>query len=256
MNFDRDVFFNSIRASLYPGGIQEQATVDGLNFKLDYFETLDDATDLRWLANAMGQFHHETGARMYPVRETFATSDAQARQRLAGAPYAQTDPVTGEAYYGRGDVQLTWAENYKKQADKHNLDLYQNPELQLDPSISVITSYHGMEDGDFRGDAAGRQTLERYFNATTDNPFEAREIVNGDKNKRPSWAGGRSIGQLCVQYHNAYLNALELSWTDEPEPPVEPVPPPESPEFSAPESIVFAWAGGRILTYDLRPADD
>lgn len=229
MKFDRKVFFDSIRESLYRGSIREQATIDGLNYKLDYFETLPDDTDLRWLANALGQWHHETGARMYPVRETFATSDAQARQRLAGAPYAQTDPVTGEAYYGRGDIQLTWKENYQKQQDKHGFPLVNDPESQLKPEVSVVTSYHGMVDGDFRGDARGRQTLARYFSDAVNDPYGAREIVNGDKHRKPSWAGGRSIGQLCVGYHNAYLDALTRSLVVGPVEPPEPSPPPDCP---------------------------
>ena len=46
----------------------------------------------------------------------------------AGKSYGQPDPDTGETYYGRGFVQLTWRENYAK-ASKI-LSLYDTRDLE------------------------------------------------------------------------------------------------------------------------------
>lgn len=40
--------------------------------------------DKRWLAYMLATAFHETGSRMQPVRETFASSDAQAITNLEG----------------------------------------------------------------------------------------------------------------------------------------------------------------------------
>jgi hypothetical protein len=69
----------------------------------------------------------------------------------------------------------------------------------------------GHGEGWFRGDEYGRHNLERYFNEDADDPYKAREIINGDKSKVPSWSGGVSIGNLIKQYHVQFLAALEAA---------------------------------------------
>ena len=61
------------------------------------------------------------------------------------------------------------------------------------------------------GTHSGKQTLERYFNETTDNSYGAREIINGDKSKVPSWSNGVCIGNLIKGYHIDFLAALEAA---------------------------------------------
>jgi hypothetical protein len=69
-----------------------------------------------------------------------------------------------------------------------------------------------MVEGWFRSDDKGKQTLERYFNGPDINEvFEAREIINGDKNKVPSWSDGKSIGELVADYHEKFMDALTLA---------------------------------------------
>jgi len=85
----------------------------------------------------------------------------------------------------------------------------------------------GMEEGWFRGDKHGRQTLDRYFDQHADDPYGAREIINGDKHIVPSWSGGVSIGKLIAGYHKDFLTALHAAVIElvppEPEPEVEPL---------------------------------
>jgi hypothetical protein len=80
--------------------------------------------------------------------------------------------------------------------------------------------FEGMERGSFRKG----QKLSRYFNENTDDPYEAREIINGDKKIVPSWSNGVSIGNLIKGYHKKFLSALEEAKaahtpTPTPEPP-------------------------------------
>jgi hypothetical protein len=127
-------------------------------------------------------------------------------------PYGKPDTQTGQTYYGRGFVQLTWKSNYVKASNQLNLegpnDLEWHAHRALDPVIAADIMFKGMAEGWFRGDKQGRQTLARYFDDDTNDSFEAREIINGDKNIVPKWSGGTAIGQIVASYHADFLRAL------------------------------------------------
>lgn len=242
--FNRDVFFDSVRASLFNGKLTQQQ-VDGMSFKLAVWEDHPYSDDLRWLAYPFATSYHETSATMWPIEEY---------QHGAGMSYGVPDPETGETYYGRGDVQLTWRDNYAKATEKLGLtgddDLEWHAERALDPSISADVMYIGMVEGWFRASSDGkRQTLERYFNASKDDSYGAREIINGDKSKVPSWSNGVSIGNLIKGYHSKFLTALQaaasVAPSPEPEPEPEPSPEPE-PEIGEVVIDITAPAGLRV----------
>lgn len=220
--FDRKIFFDSVRGSLFSGSMSQQQ-VDGMGFKLDQWEVHHLGKDLRWLSYPLATSYHETSKAMWPVEEY---------GKGEGKEYGKRDPETGQTYYGRGDVQLTWRDNYARATRELGLsggsdDLEWNAARALDPKISADVMFLGMQQGWFRASSDGkRQTLERYFSPTKDDPFTAREIINGDKSKVPSWSGGVSIGKLIAGYHQKFLAALEASWTEEPAPP-EPTPEPD-----------------------------
>lgn len=214
--YDRKTFFDMVREDPFPGELTQQQ-VDGMSYKLEVWEEEWEGADVRWLANCLAQCYHETSAKMWPIEEY---------GKGGSADYAKTDPVTGQKYYGRGDIQLTWRENYRR-ADvelglegEHSCEWH--AENALDPEISAAIMYQGMVVGWFRSDSHGPQNLPRYFNATTDDPLGAREIVNGDARKVPSWSSGASIGQLIVGYHNAFLKALKASFREDEVPSPEP----------------------------------
>ena len=95
--------------------------------------------------------------------------------KLSGQIYTWPDQI----YYGRGDVQLTWYENYQWMGILMGLPLLEKPELTLDPEISAQILVEGMILGKSnRGDFTGL-SLENYFNTHRDDPFGARRIVNG-----------------------------------------------------------------------------
>jgi len=222
MSFNREVFFDSVRASLFGGKLTQQQ-VDGLNFKLDVWEAKYADLDLRWLAYPLATSMHETSSTMWPIEEY---------GKGKGMAYGVPDPETGQTYYGRGDVQMTWRENYAKATKKLGLigknDLEWHAERALDPAISADAMYIGMFEGWYRASSDGkRQTLARYFNDHVDDAYEAREIINGDKKKVPSWSNGVSIGNLIKGYHGKFLAALTDAWVPELVPEPEPEPEPE-----------------------------
>ena len=169
MAIQRKYFFDSVRGSLFAGNLT-QDQVDGLNILLDYAE--GEGTDDRHLAYILATTFHETAQTMQPIAEY---------SKGKGKPYGVPDPTTGQTYYGRGYVQLTWKDNYQKQDDKLNLlgQLVQNADLAMDPDIALQVLFSGMYDGDFTGVG-----LPKYITCTdptsdTTDFYNARKIVNG-----------------------------------------------------------------------------
>lgn len=192
---NRDTFFTYVRRAPF-GNRLSQSQMDGMASMLDLWERQYSDKDLRWLAYIMATAFHETGAKMQPVREGFATSDAAAKRILAKYPYAQPNSF-GLAYYGRGLVQLTWEKNYQKMGEILNLPLVADPDLALDPEVSTRILFEGMMKGaSGKGDFTSK-SLEDYFNAKKDDPITARRIINGtDK------------AELIAGYHKAFLDAI------------------------------------------------
>ena len=209
---DRKIFFDSVRPKPF-GNKLSQGQVDGMEAILDAWEEDYNLWDLRWLAYALATTYHETSGTMLPIEE----------YQGAEASYGQPDPETKQCYYGRGYVQLTHRTNYARADTELNLEgddsCEWHAENALDPEIASEVMFTGMRDGWFRSDSEGKQTLQRYFNDTRDDPFGAREIINGDKNKVPSWSNGVSIGNLIKSYHMSFLAALTAAYIEEPYPP-------------------------------------
>ncbi len=164
---NRKAFYDSMR---FQFGNFNQKQVDGFNMVLNYWEQTKMSTDLRHLAYIIATAWHESAHTMQAIEEY-----GHGRGRKYGIP----DPVTGLIYFGRGLVQLTWADNYKLMGKLLGIPLYENPDLALDPAISVQVIFEGMFKGKSnRGDFTG-VSLENYFNASVDDPYNARRIVNG-----------------------------------------------------------------------------
>lgn len=81
-------------------------------------------------------------------------------------------------YFGRGFVQLTWLENYRKQGLRIGADLVNNPDKVLDVEISADILAWGMKHGDFTG-----KKLSDYINAEKKDYINARRIINGTDKK-------------------------------------------------------------------------
>lgn len=187
---NRDTFFTYIRNAPCGGKLTQQQ-VEGCEALLDEWALTPESNDPRHLAYILATVFHETGGRMQPVREGFASTDAQARRIVANYKYGK--PVGKHVYYGRGHVQLTWADNYKKMGDALKIPLFEEPDLALDKYYSARILIVGMLRGMFTG-----KKLGDYFNGNTNDPIGARRIVNGvDKSK------------LIAGYHENFLAAIK-----------------------------------------------
>lgn len=177
---NRHTFFGSIKANLF-GGALGQTQVDGISAILDQWE-LRKLKDARWLSYMLATTYHETARAMHPVEEW---------GKGKGKRYGYPDPDTKKVYYGRGFVQLTWKGNYATMSRYTGEDLVHFPEKALKLNASTIILFEGMIQGLFTGVG-----LQKYFNDTTDDPVNARKIINGlDK------------ANLIAGYHHKFLAA-------------------------------------------------
>ncbi len=172
---NRDIFYMEVSKLLFNGQIS-QTQIKGIEYKLNAFDKYDIFDD-RWRAYMLATSYHETGRTMQPVEE---------KGRGKGKPYGRKIKYDGEVYaypdrlyFGRGDVQLTWYENYEKMGKLLGYPLLVLPELALNPEISARIMIEGMTRGlSGKGDFTG-VSLERYFNSSYEDPVNARKVVNG-----------------------------------------------------------------------------
>jgi len=168
-------FFAAIRTSLFRDSAGRPrltaAQVSGMEDILKGLRKHD--VPRSWAAYVLATAYHETAQRMQPVREGLNASDSWRRRNLRYYPW-----------YGRGHVQLTWEENYRR-ADRElglNGTLVADADRALEPEISVAVMIRGMLNGWFSGDKSGRHTLARHLpnvdTATREQFRQARRIVN------------------------------------------------------------------------------
>ena len=192
--FDRSVFFGKVRSSLFSGSLS-QTQVDGMNYMLDVYERDYNWPDLRWIAYAFATAYHETAFTMQPIKE------------YGGESYLRSKPYY--PYYGRGYVQLTWEENYRKMGTKLGVNMLgDNKDRALEPAIAAEVMYAGMRDGDFTG-----KKLVNYFSSSVNDPVNARRIINGTDR-----------AQTIAGYHEKFLQAFTDAKVSEPKPPEPPKP--------------------------------
>lgn len=201
---NKAAFFDRLRQEF---GKLSRQQVAGIEAILDGSRHLPRAHRAYILATAW----HETGGRMVPVREAFASSDEKAVKILDAAwqygklpqvrtPYWRPDD-SGRAWFGRGLVQITHRANYAKASQLVGVDLLGNPSLALDPKIAVRILVDGMEKGLFTG-----RKLSEFMNAKSKDYVGARQVVNGrdramliagyaEKFERALMAGRASAGE-------------------------------------------------------------
>jgi len=193
MRFDRATYFEGVRNSLFSGAMTQQQ-VDGQGVILGLWEGQYTGTpmeDVRWLAYILATAYHETAQKIWPIREYGLGK---------GHEYGEPDPITGNTYYGRGFVQLTWKENYERASAILGLiddrDLSDFPDLALDSLIAARVMFRGMAEGWFTGAKLGD-----YFNESEDDPINARRIINGNDKD-----------ELIAGYYDTFLEALNNSY--------------------------------------------
>jgi putative chitinase len=122
-------------------------------------------TDIRHQAYMLATVRHECAGRWLPIAEF-----GQGK----GLKYGTPDPGTGHIYYGRGYVQLTWAANYRAMGIALGANLYDNPDLAMQPDIAYQIMSRGMRKGTFTGVG-----LSHYINDQQCDYRLARKIING-----------------------------------------------------------------------------
>lgn len=186
---NRKKFFDIIRQSMFNGNFS-QGQVNGIDTILNEWESRK-LIDIRYLAYMFTTVKWETAHTMQPIAEY---------GRGQGHIYGIPDTVTGETYYGRGFVQLTWKDNYIKMSRLLGVDLVNNPDLTLNMIIATQILFEGMLDansgvGDFTNKA-----LDEYFNDEIDDPVGARKIINGTDHDR-------EIAELFYKFYYALSRA-------------------------------------------------
>jgi len=126
-----------------------------------------------WLACVLATTYHETAFTMQPIEEY---------GKGAGHPYGEPYPETGQAYYGRGYVQLTWKDYYQKAQDcvvnlntlTYDVPLVMQPDLALTPWVAAQVAINGISQGWFTG-----KKLSDYLTDIRTDYVNARRIING-----------------------------------------------------------------------------
>ena len=199
---DRKVFYDEVRRTLF-GGKMRAEQVEGTEDLLDTWGQDYPSVLRNQLAYILATAKHETAHTMLPIREF-----GKGRGRKYGRPVGPFDHV----YYGRGYVQLTWLENYKRAGDEIGVDLVAEPDLALDPEIAAEIIFAGMLKGWFTG-----RKLEDYVTLNKSDFRNARRIVNG-----------MDRATKIANEARKFDSALQKAWRtgDEPEPDDNTIPEP------------------------------
>lgn len=156
---DRLTFFKK----LIDSGLFKSLTADqvaSINTIIDCFQK-QGYTDERWLSYILGTAKWETGQTMLPVEE----------RNWGKKLYARL--IEGHRYYGRGYVQITHPDNYRRLGNILNIPLLDQPELALQPPIAAKIAVVGSVEGYFTGVG-----LRKFFNSRTADWFNARKVIN------------------------------------------------------------------------------
>jgi hypothetical protein len=165
IEFNSAAFFNVVRESIF-GGQMSQDQVDGVTRIGAACSRAGLVPLVEQAAYVLATVYHETAATMRPIEEYGGSSTRYA------------------PWYGRGDVQLTWEDNYKKQQNKLKThpardesipyQVHDDWNLALNPETSALICVLGMQDGDFTG-----KGLNDYITTSHVDYWNARRIVNG-----------------------------------------------------------------------------
>jgi predicted chitinase len=136
------------------------------------------------IAYVLATVDHETAHTFKPVREAYWLNDPDAYLKAHHPDYYP--------YYGRGYVQLTWENNYRKYGQLVKRDLVGNPDLALDPQVALFVLVHGFKTGAFTG-----HKLADHVNAGKMDFLNARRCINGvDKQHEIAAIATKYLAQL------------------------------------------------------------
>jgi predicted chitinase len=163
MQIDRDKFLFMYEQEAFKPLADGQKS--GLFALLMCIEDDTKIADLRWASYMLATTFHETAGTWQPIAEY---------GRGRGKEYGIRDAETGQIYFGRGYVQLTWKDNYQTMSKVVGVDLVADPSAAMLPEIAYQIMSYGMRQGSFTGVG-----LKRYFNEERTDAIGARKIING-----------------------------------------------------------------------------
>jgi putative chitinase len=167
MRIDRKRFFDGYRREFKR---LSQSQVVAIEQLLDFLHDEENVNDIRHVSYILATIKHETADTFLPIEEY---------GKGKGRTYGKKDPATGQAYYGRGYVQLTWKRNYQLLGKEFGVDLVNKPSLALKPEIAWSITTHGMSEGVFTG-----KKLSDYISGAKCDYVSARKIINGTDRAR------------------------------------------------------------------------
>jgi putative chitinase len=187
--------FKNIRLNF---GKLSQKQVEGFDQIFNSWDELKekDRKDKRHLAYMLATAWHETAKTMQPIAEygKGKTRVYGKRVKHSGILYSDYSGI----FYGRGYVQLTWYENYQLMGRLLGLNLLAEPELAMNPYVASRIMFEGMLRGSSSvGDFTGK-CLEMYFNEKTEDPINARRIING-----------LDCAELIKKYYDLFVHSIE-----------------------------------------------
>lgn len=175
--FKTDVFEGN-PALIGPGSISAlQKKLDDLGGGNHNFSTKEGTIEaIKWECRAQGiglntqiayvlaTVQWETAQTFKPVKEAFWHNDIWRQNHLSDY----------YPYYGRGYVQLTWENNYKKYSEILGVDLVLNPDLAMDNDIALFILVHGFKTGTFTG-----RKITDYITKSQTDFVSVRRCING-----------------------------------------------------------------------------
>lgn len=201
MKFNKKTFTKEI-IDFYGQSLRRRITseiLEDLNTLLILIETDDKWENTGELAYFFATIGWETGWTFAPIEERRASNNQQDIRRIQ-------DRYWNTGYFGRGYVQLTWRENYKKMGDILGVNLVNNPEELLKPKISYEVAAIGMRQGLFRTRSNGRPIkLSDFITDTSADFVRARDIINGDVEKN-----GPIIAKYAEDLHDIIKKSIVI----------------------------------------------
>lgn len=247
MAVNRAKFFSHVRKKPF-GGRLTVSQVQGMESILHAWESrFWKRTSVPQMAVMLATTYHETAHTMQPIEEigndAYFTRlyDVKGSNPDRARKYGNIYPGDGIRFNGKGFVQLTWRDNYRRATKRlrelkligPDIDFEKNPELVMVPDYAVLIMFIGMEEGWFTGKKLDDIVDDNVDGDEFKDFVASRKIINGtDRDVK------------IAGYAMDFLAALVPSVTDAP--PLVPILPDPLPEQGTKDQIAGASAWNRF----------
>lgn len=173
MKINRKIFFDGYRNAF---GRLNQGMVEGLERILDSMEKDFGCSNIQYIAYMLATIKHECADTWEPIVERGRKSyfDKYEPGTRIGDRLGNTEQGDGVLYKGRGYVQITGRDNYKRLGRILGIDLISNPKRTLDHNVAYSIMSLGMLKGLFTG-----RRLAQYIYPGSCDFVKSRKIING-----------------------------------------------------------------------------